>query len=106
MVSRPEKQPQHVASEKALSGLTSALNPQGCDWAFCFEQDANTALSSLNFIMSRNAKPDVAVLGDAHQGNLRERIGATCRCHIQIRALHSSHTVHANRRTHVDVPHS
>lgn len=26
--------------------------------------------------MYRNAKPDVQVLGDAHQGNLRARIGA------------------------------
>jgi len=39
-------------------------------------QDASTALSSLNFIMTRVAKPDPNVLGDATQTNLRERIGA------------------------------
>lgn len=38
-------------------------------------QDASTALSSLNFIMTRVAKPDPSILGDATQANLREKLG-------------------------------
>ena len=40
------------------------------------EQDADTALFMLNILMHGTAQPDVALLGGAHQGNLRNRVGA------------------------------